>query len=169
MYGCLQVGVQLRFAHNSSIIIKSGAIPAGTSFAVTGSTGKSTGPHIHLEASTEKGSTNYGGNTSPDPYVGLIMLSAAQIDRKPGQIPDLSGRGGPSLEGRGMGDVGNTVASSKKKGSVIPIPIPVGGQQAQSPGVAISGGSSDGGTKTVVVNELNSFITNNLLRELEYT
>ena len=163
------VGVQLRFAHNSSIIIKSGAIPAGTSFAVTGSTGRSTGPHIHLEASTEKGSKNYGGNTSPDPYVGLIMLSAAQIDRKPGQIPDLSGRGGPSLEGRGMGDVGNTVASSKKKGSVIPIPIPVGGQQAQSPGVAISGGSSDGGTKTVVVNELNSFITNNLLRELEYT
>ena len=163
------VGVQLRFAHNSSIIIKSGAIPAGTSFAVTGSTGKSTGPHIHLEASTEKGSKNYGGNTSPDPYVGLIMLSAAQIDRKPGQIPDLSGRGGPSLEGRGMGDVGNTVASSKKKGSVIPIPIPVGGQQSQSPGVAISGGSSDGGTKTVVVNELNSFITNNLLRELEYT
>ena len=85
------VGVQLRFAHNSSIIIKSGAIPAGTSFAVTGNTGRSTGPHIHLEASTEKGSTNYGGNTSPDPYVGLIMLSAAQIDRKPGQIPDLSG------------------------------------------------------------------------------
>lgn len=163
------VGVQLRFAHNSSIIIKSGAIPAGTSFAVTGSTGKSTGPHIHLEASTEKGSTNYGGNTSPDPYVGLIMLSAAQIDRKPGQIPDLSGRGGISLEGRGMGDIGTTVATSKKKGSVIPVPIPMGGQQSQTPQVVISGGGGGGGTKTVVVNELNSFITNNLLRELEYT
>ena len=164
------VGVQLRFAHNSSIIIKSGAIPAGTSFAVTGSTGKSTGPHIHLEASTEKGSTNYGGNTSPDPYVGLIMLSAAQIDRKPGQIPDLSGRGGPSLQGTGMNDIGSTVASSKKKGSVIPIPIPMGGQQSQAPQVAMSGGSGGGGgTKTVVKNELNSFVTNNLLRELEYT
>ena len=163
-------GVQLRFAHNSSIIIKSGAIPAGTSFAVTGSTGKSTGPHIHLEASTEKGSKNYGGNTSPDPYVGLIMLSAAQIDRKPGQIPDLSGRGGPSVEGRGMDDVGSTVASSKKKGSVIPVPIPMGGQQPQSPGVVTSGGSGGGGkSKTVVVNGLNSFVTNNLLRELEYT
>ena len=163
------VGVQLRFAHNSSIIIKSGAIPAGTSFAVTGSTGKSTGPHIHLEASTEKGSKNYGGNTSPDPYVGLIMLSAAQIDRKPGQIPDLSGRGGPSLEGRGMNDIDSTVATSKKKGSVIPVPIPMGGQQSQSPTVVMSGGGGGGGTKTVVVNELNSFITNNLLRELEYT
>ena len=163
-------GVQLRFAHNSSIIIKSGGIPAGTSFAVTGSTGKSTGPHIHLEASTEKGSTNYGGNTSPDPYVGLIMLSAAQIDRKPGQIPDLSGRGGPSVEGRGMDDVGSTVATSKKKGSVIPVPIPMGGQQSQSPGVVMSGGSGGGGkSETVVVNGLNSFVTNNLLRELEYT
>ena len=164
------VGVQLRFAHNSSIIIKSGAIPAGTSFAVTGNTGRSEGSHIHLEASTEKGSTNYGGNTSPDPYVGLIMLSAAQIDRKPGQIPDLSGRGGPSLEGRGMNDIGSTVASSKKKGSVIPIPIPMGGQQSQAPQVVMSGGSGGGGgTKTVVKNELNSFVTNNLLRELEYT
>ena len=164
------VGVQLRFAHNSSIIIKSGGIPAGTSFAVTGSTGNSDGPHIHLEASTEKGSTNYGGNTSPDPYVGLIMLSAAQIDRKPGQIPDLSGRGGPSLEGRGMSDIGSTVASSKKKGSVIPVPIPMGGQQSQSPTIVMSGGTGGGGgTTTVVINELNSFITNNLLRELEYT
>jgi len=164
------VGVQLRFAHNSSIIIKSGGIPAGTSFAVTGSTGKSRGPHIHLEASTEKGSTNYGGNTSPDPYVGLIMLSAAQIDRKPGQIPDLSGRGGPSLQGTGMNDIGSTVSTSRKKGSIIPVPIPVGGQQPQSPGVVMSGGSGGGGgTKTVVKNELNSFVTNNLLRELEYT
>ena len=163
------VGVQLRFAHNSSIIIKSGAIPAGTSFAVTGSTGKSTGPHIHLEASTEKGSTNYGGNTSPDPYVGLIMLSAAQIDRKPGQIPDLSGRGGPSLQGTGMNDVASTVSTSRKKGSIIPVPIPVGGQQPQSPVVAISGGGGSTETKTFSESGLNSFITNNLLRELEYT
>ena len=162
------VGVQLRFAHNSSIIIKSGAIPAGTSFAVTGSTGRSTGPHIHLEASTEKGSTNYGGNTSPDPYVGLIMLSAAQIDRQPGQIPDLSGRGGPSLQGTGMNDVASTVSTSRKKGSIIPVPIPMGGQQSQSPVVAISGGGSTE-IKRVSESGLNSFITNNLLRELEYT
>ena len=66
------------------------------------------------------------------------MLSAAQIDRKPGQIPDLSGRGGISLEGRGKGDIGTTVATSKKKGSVIPVPIPMGGQQSQSPTVVMS-------------------------------
>ena len=33
-------GVQLRFAHNSKIIIPSGKVPAGTSFAITGSTGR---------------------------------------------------------------------------------------------------------------------------------
>ena len=69
------VGVQLRFAHNNSILISNLVlVPAGTSFATTGSTGRSTGPHIHLEASTEKGSTNYGGNLSPDPYVGIDSI-----------------------------------------------------------------------------------------------
>jgi len=34
----------------------------------------------------------------------------------------------------------------------------------------MSGGSGgSGGTETIVVNGLNSFVTNNLLRELEYT
>jgi len=162
-------GVQLRFAHNSSIIIKSGAIPAGTSFAVTGSTGKSTGPHIHLEATTERGRIAYGSTISPDPYIALIILSAAQIDKKPGQIPDLSGRGGPSLTGTGMNSASTAVSTSKKKGTVVPVPIPIGGQQPQSPGVMVSGGGSDGGTNVVMESGLNSFITNNLLRELEYT
>ena len=42
-------GVHLRFAHNSKILIgKAGeTVPAGTSFAITGNTGRSTGPHIH--------------------------------------------------------------------------------------------------------------------------
>ena len=162
-------GVQLRFAHNSSIIIKSGAIPAGTSFAVTGSTGKSTGPHIHLEASTEKGSIKYGSNTSPDPYVSLIMLSPAQINKKPNQIPNLTGRGGTSLEGMGANNITNTVSTSKRKKQVVAVPISIGGGQKQSPTIVMSGGGSNGGTNIVRESGLNSFITNNLLRELEYT
>jgi murein DD-endopeptidase MepM/ murein hydrolase activator NlpD len=70
-----QYGVQLRFAHNSSIIIKSGKIPAGTSFARIGSTGRSTGPHIHLEADTRKGSASYGGSMDPSRFVPLISLT----------------------------------------------------------------------------------------------
>jgi hypothetical protein len=68
-----------------------------------------------------------------------------------------------------MNDVASTVSTSRKKGSIIPVPIPMGGQQSQSPVVAISGGGGSTETKTFSESGLNSFITNNLLRELEYT
>lgn len=72
-----QYGVQLRFAHNSSIIITSGKIPSGTSFARVGSTGRSTGPHIHLEADTTKGRSDYSGSMDPSRFVPLILLTTS--------------------------------------------------------------------------------------------
>lgn len=161
------IGVQLRFAHNNRILISNGKVPAGTSFATTGSTGRSTGPHIHLEASTERGSTNYGGNLSPNPYVKLIQLSKAKIEGQPGTIPDLSGYGGTSISSTTQGSTTANTVSEGKKGQVIPIPIP----QA-SPG---GGGSEPGGpgggstTETIIINPLNSFVAKTLLMELEYT
>ena len=161
------IGVQLRFAHNNRILISNGKVPAGTSFATTGNTGRSTGPHIHLEASTERGSTNYGGNLSPNPYVKLIQLSKAKIEGQPGTIPDLSGYGGTSISSTTQGSATANTVSEGKKGQVIPIPIP----QA-SPG---GGGSEPGGpgggstTETIIINPLNSFVTKTLLMELEYT
>jgi len=161
------IGVQLRFAHNNRILISNGKVPAGTSFATTGSTGRSTGPHIHLEASTERGSTNYGGNLSPNPYVKLIQLSKAKIEGQPGTIPDLSGYGGTSISSTTQGSTTASTVSEGKRGQVIPIPIP----QA-SPG---GGGSEPGGpgggstTETIIINPLNSFVAKTLLMELEYT
>ena len=75
------LGVQLKVAHNSRILICQ-VKSAGTSFAITGSTGRSTGSHIHLEASSERGSTNYGGNMVPAPYVSLIRLTKAKTKVK---------------------------------------------------------------------------------------
>ena len=161
------IGVQLRFAHNNRILISNGKVPAGTSFATTGSTGRSTGPHIHLEASTERGSTNYGGNLSPNPYVKLIQLSKAKIEGQPGAIPDLSGYGGTSISSTAQGNTTANSVSRGKRGQIIPIPIP----QA-SPG---GGGSEPGGpgggstTETIIINPLNSFVAKTLLMELEYT
>ncbi len=66
-------GIQLRMAHLSSILINSGKIPAGTSFARAGSTGNSTGPHVHFESTTKKGSGIAGED--PDPYVRLLLLT----------------------------------------------------------------------------------------------
>lgn len=72
-----QYGVQLRFGHCSKLLITSGKIPAGKSFAVVGSTGKSTGPHIHFEYSTKYNDTGYGGSGDPSPYVPLILLTSS--------------------------------------------------------------------------------------------
>ena len=76
-----EMGVQLRFAHNSKVIISSPGkkVPAGTSFAITGNSGRSTGPHIHFEADTRKNRTEYRSNTAASPYIPLIMLTRANI------------------------------------------------------------------------------------------
>ena len=162
------IGVQLRFAHNNRILISNGKVPAGTSFATTGSTGRSTGPHIHLEASTERGSTNYGGNLSPNPYVKLIQLSKAKIEGQPGAIPDLSGYGGTSISSTAQGNTTANSVSGGKRGQIIPIPIP---QASSDGGGSESGSEQDGGstTKTITINPLNSFVAKTLLMELEYT
>lgn len=85
-----QYGIQLRFAHNSALIIRSGKIPAGTSFARVGSTGRSTGPHIHLEADTRKGSAAGGGNVDPSRFIPLILLTES-VNKSAVSAPTISG------------------------------------------------------------------------------
>jgi murein DD-endopeptidase MepM/ murein hydrolase activator NlpD len=69
------LGVQLRFAHLLQKASVNSRIPAGVSFARVGSTGKSTGPHIHFESDRQKGSSRYGGSGDPSPYVSAILLT----------------------------------------------------------------------------------------------
>ena len=164
------MGVQLRFAHNSRILIPSGKIPAGTSFAITGSTGRSTGPHIHLEASSERGSMNYGGNMVPAPYVALIRLTKASIEGQKASLPGMNdATGGPSLQIDGTGNR-TMVASNvtpERRGSVITVPIPTeSGQQPSSDGGGGGGGGSS--SRNTEGTSLNSFIHKILLRDLEY-
>ena len=164
------LGVQLRFAHNSQILIRSGKIPAGTSFAVTGSTGRSTGPHIHLEADTKRGSTRGGGNTSPNPYVALIRLTDVRIEGVTSQdIQGLDGKGGPTLERISKQTGVDKKVTPEKGPQTIPVPMPMGGGGAQQSAPA----PQEGGGSTVSIsvggNQLNNFVIKTLLRELEYT
>ena len=161
-------GVHLRFAHNSKILIgKAGeTVPAGTSFAITGSTGKSTGPHIHLEAN----STAWTSGTPdmiPAPYVSLIRLSRVQIDGRVEGVPEISGKGGTSLDVEGVRNRTNIAqgVTPEKKGKVITVPIPTGGESAPTPPQKSKGGTD---LNIPTGTTLNSFITKALLRELEY-
>lgn len=161
-------GVHLRFAHNSKIIIgKAGeTVPAGTSFAITGSSGRSTGPHIHLEANS-KAWVSGTPDMAPAPYVSLIRLSRVQMDNKVDNVPTISGKGGTSLDVEGMGNRTNVAqgVTPDKKGQVVTVPIPTGGGSAPTPPQRSKGGSD---LSIPTGTTLNSFITKALLRELEY-
>lgn len=163
------LNVQLRFGHNSRILIGSGSIPAGTSFAITGSTGRSTGPHIHLEADSRKNRTEYKSNMQPDPYVALIKLTGAQISGGRQQEPGkMEGVGGPSLEGVPTQTGVQERITPERKGQTVMLPMPMGGG-AQQAAPAPQGG---GGGTTITLgggDRLNSFVTQTLLKELEYT
>ena len=161
-------GVHLRFAHNSKILIgnKGETVPAGTSFAITGNSGRSTGPHIHLEANS-KAWTSGIPDMVPAPYVSLIRLSRVQMDGKVDGVPEISGKGGTSLNVEGAGN-GTKIAQGvtpEKKGQIITVPIPTGGSSTPTPPQR-SKGETDLNISTGTT--LNSFITKALLRELEY-
>ena len=161
-------GVHLRFAHNSKILIgKAGeTVPAGTSFAITGNSGRSTGPHIHLEANS-KAWTSGTPDMVPAPYVSLIRLSRVQMDGKVDGVPEISGKGGNTLNVEGAGNRTQVAqgVTPEKKGQVITVPIPTGGGSAPTPPQRSKGG---GNLSIPTGTTLNSFITKALLRELEY-
>ena len=81
------LGVQYRLAHLSEILVRGGQqIPAGVPVGRTGGakghpgSGRSTGPHLHFEVDTKKGSTNYGGSNSPADlakYAQFLILSSS--------------------------------------------------------------------------------------------
>ena len=165
------LGVQLRFAHNSRVLIKSAGskVPAGTSFAITGSTGRSTAPHIHFEADTTKGRTAYKTPTSinPAPYVNLIMLTKANIEGRPTSIPNVSGgKGGPQIEGTSTRRSIASNVTPEGKPSTIEVPMPMGGSQSQPQTGGSQGSGKSMNMKPDVGNELNSFISKVLLTEL---
>ena len=165
-----EMGVQLRFAHNSKVIISSPGkkVPAGTSFAITGNSGRSTGPHIHFEADTRKNRTEYRSNTAASPYIPLIMLTRANIQGQPSN-PNLTGQGGANIQGTGaQANVASNVSTNprKNKPMVVPMPGVNGSEQSPSP-PSVSSGNGGGLSGSSKDSSLNSFITRILFKELE--
>jgi len=166
------LGVQLRFGHNTKILISSGNIPAGTSFATTGTTGRSTGPHIHFEVDSRRNRTEYKSNMTPDPYVKLIRLTRGRIEGVGGNKPEkLTGIGGPDLENIPTQTGVAEKVTPQREGKTLTIPMPMGGGGGEQPAQEEEQSGGGGGSSISFGrgDELNTFVTKTLLRELEYT
>ena len=168
------MGVQLRFAHSTRHIISTPGtkVPAGTSFTVTGYTGTvnppgPAGSHIHLEANTNKGSTTYGSNTSPDPYVALIQLTTVEIKGTPQQPP--AAQVSPSSQSSSSSTTtSGTNLKPVTKSRTVPIPVinPAEPPPPGAPQPPTGGGPSAPELSLSTGDGLNRFISLMLLTEL---
>jgi murein DD-endopeptidase MepM/ murein hydrolase activator NlpD len=180
------LGIQLRMAHLSSVIIKSGKIPAGTSFARVGKSGRVTGPHIHLEYDTKKGSRG-GGAINDDPnyaakldqYVRLLFLTNKPIGKgfaQPSQ-PLVSMRpAGASIatqtaaevDMEGQSYLAGVLEGVKQERTGRKVIVIDDRQPATQQVVAASGGSLDLDLSTDESFLVNNFMKNKLLSDLSY-
>ena len=165
--------IKLRMAHCSSILpnCKVGAvISAGVSFARVGNTGESTGPHIHFEADTSKRGTmtngrDYGGNTTPDPYVPLLLLTSRQSNGFKG-VTSANGKPLAKTTPTGTGGGSEIIESltPERTGQTVVISQPQAQAMAPPPPSAASS------TLPMVVGDsLNSIHNSILLNQLAYT
>ena len=157
------LNIRLRFGHLSAQLITSGQVAAGVPFARSGNTGRSTAPHVHLEATKNMGGTAYGGDVSPDPYVSVLMFT--KEPPKGFTAPTVT-TNKPSPAQINTEDNKRDVAALKKEKSanVITVPLPEQPQVPSSP-TTVNGSSS----YTSYVNYTSNFIIQKLLLDLAYT
>ena len=168
-------GVQLRMAHLSDVLIKSGKIPAGTSFARVGATGNATGPHIHFEYDTKKGRMVGGGAGNPEAYVRLLYLTNKPVGRAfSGTTPLVPGA--PSIQSQQAPEVGMESTSllemllgglsQEREGRKV---VVVDDRQPNNMTmIPTSGGDMIGDISIDESSLLNTFIKNKFLLDLTY-
>ena len=155
------LNVQLRFAHLASKPQTFAKLAAGTSFAQVGSTGKSSGPHLHFEYTTTYNSSEYGSDADPSPYVPYLLFtnnpnsSSFAVPGKGNTIAQVSSTGRSTAISSGI--------TPERQGKTLVVAAPQSMQQSPM----MIGGS--GGTIIIAGVGLNSLIKQRVLTELAYT
>ena len=172
-----ELSIRLRFAHLSSQLIKSGEVAPGIAFARSGNTGRSTGPHIHMEATKNLAGTSYGGDFSPDPYAAMMIFSknppsASSTNTTGGgglldNLKGMLGFGGPSLQPISKDGVYEGITpETRDKTVTVPMPSSPGGS---TPAPAIASGSPPPEIPTLSMTDvLNNKRKQELLSQLAY-
>jgi len=157
------LNVQLRFAHLASKPQTFAKIPAGTSFAQVGSTGKSSGPHLHFEYTATYNSTTYGSDGDPSPYVPYLLFtnnpnsSSFAVPGKGNTVAQVSSTGRSTAISSGI--------TPERQGKTLVVAAPQSIQQSPM----MTGGSSGESSIVIAGSGLNSLIKQRILMELAYT
>jgi len=168
------LGVMLRFAHLSKILIKSGNIPAGSPFAQSGNSGtRTTGPHVHLEAhgfNETPEQLAYGGDRDPSPYVEFIMFTRSApkgfvAPPAPTGTQNLAQISSPE-SGQQQMRASSLTSSPDRSGPTVVVQQP--GTSSVVP-VGAGGGNKSLSIPVSAEMMLNKFTTQRLLLELAYT
>ena len=158
-----ELGVQLRFGHCAGFLVTGGKVKAGRSFATVGSTGRSSGPHIHFEYTKQRDKSSGGSDGDPSAYVPYILLT-----NKPNYSPfTVPGKGIVSPAAAQLTIEQNKDVSTlrrERKDNVIAVPLP---QQSRNKPVMLPVGKQDINISTD--DSLNRFVTQKLLLDLAYT
>ena len=159
------LNIRLRFAHLSKQLIKSGDVPAGKPFARSGSSGSSTGPHIHMEATRNMNGTSYGGDFNPDPYVDAMIFSKnPPAGFVPPSTPSTSTPAQIASQGTQQRQQVSQQLAQQRNGPTVVVM-----EEEPPPQQQVSAGGGGGGIIPIIINPLNSFITKKLLLDLAYT
>ena len=156
-------GIQLRLSHLLAKPRAFTTMKAGKSFAQVGSSGRSSGPHIHFEYTTQKGKMGYGSDGDPSPYVPLLLLT-----NKPNTAAfNVPGKSTPAqvTSSRRATTVSDAI-TPESKGKTLVVAAP---QQQMYQNPAMMVGASGGSPIIVSGPSLNSLIKQRILLELAYT
>lgn len=149
-----------RFAHLAKVYVKQGETYNGATIGEIGSTGGTTGIHLHFEVRP-----GGGDSINPRPYLGLLSIGR-QLTGLAGQPAQIAAPTPAQITPSGTQQrqqASQQLAQQQAGPSIIIIEEEPPAQQPQ-----VSGG---GGAMMIpiVINPLNSFITKKLLLDLAYT
>jgi len=149
-----------RFAHLAKVYVKQGQTYNGETIGEIGTTGRSSGEHLHYEVLIN------GKDVNPRPYLGLLSIGK-QLTGLAGQPAQIAAPTPAQITSSGTQQrqqASQQLAQQQVGPSIIII--------EEEPPTPQSQGSFGGGGAMmipIIINPLNSFITKKLLLDLAYT